>query len=512
MTAKAMRIVLWDQLSSDITSLKNIDQKYDVIVFFETMEELTYVRHHKKKLVFLLSSMRHFATELITQGYQVCYVKLGDKKNTQVLSKEIIRLSKQLNAKKIIVTWPGEHRIYQDLVVLQEKHGLDLDILEDDRFLASKVEFERWSKNKKILRMEFFYREMRKKYHVLMDGQQPKGGKWNYDSENRHFPKTKISIPKPYHHPLDEITEQVIDLVEDNFGNHFGKIKPFHYAVTRKSALKALKLFVKERLPHFGDYQDVMMEGKPWLFHSHISFYLNNGLLKPLECIKAAEDAYELGDVDLSAAEGFIRQILGWREFVHGIYWLKMPTYKKKNVLKATRHLPNFYWTADTDMNCIKQCVEETMTNAYAHHIQRLMVLGNFALLAGIHPDEVNEWYLIVYADAHEWVELPNVTGMILYADGGYLASKPYAASGTYINKMSNYCENCIYNVQVKNGPKACPFNYLYWYFLIKHKSLLKQNKRLSMVYALLAKMSSVKIATINADAKAFLSSLNHEW
>lgn len=508
---RTLRLVLWDQLSGNIASLHHVDKKNDVILFCEVMEECVYVKHHKKKLVFLLSAMRHFAKDLLAQGYQVCYVKLDDKENTQTLSTEVSRLCQHFRAEKVIITWPGEYRLYHLFIELQKKIT-NLCVLEDDRFLISRSEFQEWAKNKKSLRMEFFYREMRKKYHILMNNDSPEGDRWNYDAENRHFPKTKINIPLPYQHVADEITRNVIDLVEEYFPNHFGEIKPFHYAVTRKEALQALTLFIKDRLASFGDYQDVMMENQAWLFHSHLSFYINAGLLTPLECIKAAENAYYEGSVNLASAEGFIRQILGWREFVRGIYWLKMPSYKKNNFLQANRPLPNFFWTGDTSMNCIKQCVNDTKANAYAHHIQRLMVLGNFALLTGINPDEVNEWYLIVYADAHEWVELPNVTGMILFADGGYLASKPYAASGAYINKMSNYCDHCVYQVKLKNGPSACPFNYLYWNFLLTHRDLLKSNPRLSMIYKALEKMSSDKIKTIQSDSKKFLSELKSDY
>jgi deoxyribodipyrimidine photolyase-related protein len=261
-------------------------------------------------------------------------------------------------------------------------------------------------------------------------------------------------------------------------------------------------------LCRFGDYQDAMIEGEPWMYHSHLSFYLNCGLLLPIECVRAAERAYYNGDAPLNSAEGFIRQIVGWREYVRGIYWLKMPEYKSENFFEAKRQLPNFYWTAETKMNCLSQCVTETQQNAYAHHIQRLMVLGNFALLTGIEPNQVNEWFLIVYADAYEWVELPNVTGMILFADGGYLASKPYASGGSYINKMSNYCKNCQYSVTKKNGDNACPFNYLYWSFLAKNRSKLGQNHRLTMMYGVYDRMSDDKKMLIERDSKAFLEAL----
>lgn len=503
-------IIFWDQLSLDLSSLKVIDKKNDTILMFELKEQCTYVKHHKKKLVFLLSAMRHFAKELIKKGYKLNYVKLDDPNNTQTLAGEVKRIAKKIKVKKIITTLPGDYYLYQSLLKL--KSTFDIEIFEDDRFLSSRQEFSEWAKNKKSLRMEFFYREMRKKYQILVQNDLPEGGKWNYDSENRGFPKNKLTIPPHYKSSTDKITKDVIKLVEKNFPEHFGDIEPFYFAVTRSSALQALELFIQERLPVFGNYQDVMIQGQPWLFHSHISMYINAGLLSPLECIKAAEDEFYNNNVPLNSAEGFIRQILGWREFVRGIYWLKMPAYKSENYLKAKRKLPAFYWTANTEMNCVKQCITETKENAYAHHIQRLMVLGNFALLAGINPNAVNEWYLIVYADAHEWVELPNVTGMILFADGGYLASKPYAASGAYIHKMSNYCENCSYNVKLKKGADACPFNYLYWNFLLEHKNLLKKNHRLAMIYASLSRMSQAKIKQIRADSKSFLNSLPYGW
>lgn len=506
---KTLRVILWDQLSHSISSLKKVDPPQDVILMCEVKEECTYVKHHKKKLVFLLSAMRHFAAELLSKNYQVEYVQLDTPHNTQTLAGEIKRAFITNSPDQILVTWPGEYRILQALIQLKNELSVPLHILEDDRFLAARDEFKSWAKAHKLLRMEFFYRHMRQQYHILMNGDEPEGGKWNFDVDNRQFPKDPIKIPDPFRIQPDGITKDVIDMVTRYFADHFGDIEPCYFAINRNQALKALHLFIKERLALFGDYQDVMLEQKPWLYHSQISFYLNVGFLHPLECIKAAQLAYHQGYVSLNSAEGFIRQILGWREFIRGIYWLKMPDYKNSNFLNATRPLPSFYWTADTNMNCIKQCVTETKNNAYAHHIQRLMVLGNFALLAGINPDEVNEWYLLVYADAHEWVELPNVTGMILYADAGYVASKPYIGSGAYINKMSNYCQQCVYNVKEKIGKKACPFNYLYWNFLIRHRALLKNNQRLRMMYSSLARMDAKHMAIIQSDAKVFLESLD---
>jgi deoxyribodipyrimidine photolyase-related protein len=296
--------------------------------------------------------------------------------------------------------------------------------------------------------------------------------------------------------------------VAEKFSTHFGDIQPFDFAVSRKQALYVLTKFIEERLCDFGTYQDAMLEGEAWMFHSHISFYLNCGLLLPLECIQKAEQAYYEKQAPLNAVEGFIRQILGWREYVRGIYWLKMPEYEKQNFFNCNRTLPDFYWTANTTMNCLKQCITETKKNAYAHHIQRLMILGNFALLTGVSPDEINKWFMIVYADAYHWVELPNVTGMAIFADGGLLASKPYAAGGAYINKMSNYCKNCTYNVKEKNGTTACPFNYLYWNFLITNKNKLKNNQRLNMTYRTLEEMTENKKKSITSDSNKFLANL----
>jgi deoxyribodipyrimidine photolyase-related protein len=343
-----------------------------------------------------------------------------------------------------------------------------------------------------------------------MDGDAPVGGQWNYDAENRKPPKEGLSIPKPYTNDIDEITRDVIELVAKRFPNHFGDLEPFYFAVTRDQALQVFKLFIEQRLSHFGDYQDAMIEGEPWMYHSHISFYLNCGLLLPIECVKTAEDSYHRGKSPLNAVEGFIRQIIGWREYVRGIYWHKMPEYAEENYFKATRMLPDFYWEANTKMNCLRQCVSETKENAYAHHIQRLMVLGNFALLAGIDPHQVNEWFLIVYADAYEWVELTNVSGMILFADGGYLASKPYAASGSYINKMSDYCKNCSYKVNKKNGPDACPFNYLYWDFLARNREKLKSNHRLGMIYKNYDRMDIEKQKAIHDDSHKFFRNIEN--
>ena len=497
-----------DQLSKDISSLKGCIKSEDTILICEVLNETIYVKHHKKKIAFLFSAMRHFARELHESGYRVSYTKLEDKKNSGFLKNEITRALKQEKFDKIVVTQPGEYRVKEGIKSWATDFSISIEIREDDRFLCSAEEFLIWTKPRKQLRMEYFYREMRKKYNVLMNGNQPIGGQWNYDLKNRKPPKENLLIPDPYHNQPDDITLDVMSLVAEYFPDHFGDLEPFYFGVTRVQALEALDLFLTQRLPNFGDYQDAMIEGEPWMYHSHISFYLNCGLLLPLECVRAAEKAYQTGKAPLNAVEGFIRQIIGWREFVRGVYWLKMPEYAKKNFFKAKRNLPEFYWTADTEMNCLRQCVLETKKNAYTHHIQRLMILGNFALIAGLDTAQVNEWFLIVYADAYEWVELPNVSGMILFADGGYLASKPYAAGGSYINKMSDYCKNCNYKVSKKNGKDACPFNYLYWDFLVRNRDKLESNHRTSMMYKIYERMGKDKKQAIADDSKHFLKSI----
>jgi deoxyribodipyrimidine photolyase-related protein len=428
--------------------------------------------------------------------------------NTGSFRGEVERVLKQFEINRIAVTYPGEYRVLADMQKWEMDFGIPVEIRIDDRFLCTPEEFTEWSKDRKQLRMEYFYREMRKKYNILMYGDEPVGGKWNYDTENRKPPKEGLNVPKPYINKIDEISREVIGLVAKNFPEHFGDLEPFYFAVTRKQALKVLQQFIEQRLSYFGDYQDAMLEGEPWMYHSHISFYLNCGLLLPLECVRSAEEAYYKGIAPLNAVEGFVRQIIGWREYVRGIYWLKMPEYVDQNFFEAKLDLPDFYWNANTKMNCLRQCVLETKENAYAHHIQRLMVLGNFALIAGIEPKQVNEWFLLVYADAYEWVELPNVSGMILFADGGYLASKPYAAGGSYINKMSDYCKSCSYKVAKKNGADACPFNYLYWDFLVRNREKLKNNHRIAMMYKTYDKMDANKKQAIVDDKNRFFKEI----
>ncbi|MBT8471435.1 MAG: cryptochrome/photolyase family protein [Marinicaulis sp.] len=500
--------ILGDQLSHNIASLKNADRDCDRVLMVEVMDEATYVGHHKKKIAFLFSAMRHFAEELKSDGWNVGYIKLNDPGNTASFTGELKRACERHCPERIIAVEAGEYRVKAAMENWQEETGVRVKILEDDRFLCSQKEFQSWADGRKSLRMEYFYREMRKKTGFLMDGEEPAGGKWNFDAENRKPAKAELSLPRPRRMRVDDITRDVLDLVRDNFAENFGDLEPFWFAVTREKAEAALDAFIREGLPSFGDFQDAMLEGEKFLYHSVLSLYINAGLLDPHDVCRRVERAYLDGDAPINAAEGFVRQIIGWREYVRGIYWLNAPNYVDQNYFGAERPLPEFYWTGETRMNCVRASVAQTKEEAYAHHIQRLMVTGNFAMLAGVDPQAVHEWYLGVYADAFEWVEAPNTFGMSQFADGGLLASKPYAASGNYINKMSNYCEGCEYDVKKKTGEGACPFNPLYWDFLVRNRNKLKNNRRLSRAYSTWDRMDSKRQKEYRDSANRILDRL----
>ncbi|MEM6901790.1 MAG: cryptochrome/photolyase family protein [Pseudomonadota bacterium] len=506
----SLRLVLGDQLTRSVASLKGME-KGDLVLMAEVRAEATYVKHHKKKIAFLFSAMRHFAEDLKDDGVDVRYRRYDDKHNAGSLFGELREaLDIRSDLDTVIITAPGEYRLMSEMQEWGERLGCTVHIRDDDRFICTIDGFKDWAKDRKQYRMEFFYREMRKKTGILMtDDGQPEGGQWNYDQENRKPPKEGLDPPPAPSFKHDEITKEVLELVAREFGDHFGDLEPFdHMGVTHQHADQALDMFIEDRLVKFGDYQDAMVAGEPTMYHSLISAYLNAGLLDPMTCCDRAAAAYEAGKAPLNAVEGFIRQILGWREFVRGLYWAKMPEYLEMNALNAQRQLPEFYWTGDTEMRCLNEAVDATKKYAYAHHIQRLMVLGNFALLLGVKPSEINEWFLVVYADAYEWVEVPNVHGMAIFADGGILGSKPYASSGAYIDKMSNYCGDCRYKVKEKNGEDACPFNYLYWDFLMRNQETLKGNQRMSMIYSTLRKFSDEKREQIVADSERFFDSI----
>ncbi|MDE1466356.1 cryptochrome/photolyase family protein [Aurantiacibacter sp. D1-12] len=508
--------ILGDQLTRDLASLRGRTKDDTVILMMEVWDEATYVKHHKQKIALVLSAMRHFAAELGQAGWQVDYVRLTDEDNAHSFTGEVARAVERHSPRAIHVVEAGEWRVQEAIEEWPDKFDCEIDIQPDDRFLCSKAEFNSWAEGRKTLRMEYFYREMRRKTGILVDDEgKPEGGEWNYDSENRKPPKDGLSAPqRPLFEP-DDVTREVLDLVEEKFGDHFGNLEPFCWPVTRDQAEEAADAFFAERLPKFGDYQDAMVHGEDDLFHSMLSTSINVGLLDPVELCRRAEEEYNKGNAPLNAVEGFIRQLIGWREYVRGFYWRFMPGLESDNALNAQRSLPEFFWTGETDMRCLADSIRSTRANAHAHHIQRLMVLGNFALIAGISPRDVQDWYLAVYADAFEWVELPNVAAMVLYADGGKLASKPYAASGNYINKMSNYCADCAYSVSKKTGEGACPFNALYWRFMDRHRERLEANPRVGRIFSTWDRMGEDKQREYLDSAEAFLGTLtpaNKGW
>ena len=502
-------LILGDQLSSSISSLRTADKAQTRVLMVEVMEEATYVKHHKKKIAFLFAAMRHFADGLSRDGWKVDYVPLDALGNSGSFTGEIARAVDRHQPSRLIITEPGEWRVNEAILGWSKCFGLPIDILGDDRFICSKNDFATWAEGRKQLRMEYFYRDMRRQTGLLMDGDQPIGGKWNFDAQNRKPAKGGLFLPKPMLFEPDEITKNVLDLVGEHFSGHFGDLHPFWFGVTAKQAESALTHFIEVALPSFGDYQDAMLCGERFLYHSVLSLYINAGLLDPLDICRKVEQAHESGHAPLNAAEGFIRQIIGWREYVRGIYWLRMPSYVLENIFEAKRSLPEFYWSGETDMRCLREAITQTKEEAYAHHIQRLMVTGNFAMLTGVDPREVHEWYLAVYADAFEWVELPNTLGMSQFADGGLLASKPYAASGNYINKMSDYCQHCRFDVKQKTGKDACPLNALYWDFLACNEPNLRGNPRLAQVYRTWERMEPSKQKAYRDSASVFLAKLD---
>lgn len=506
-----LRLILGDQLTDDLPILADMDKDTDTVLMAEVNEEATYVKHHKQKLVLVFSAMRHFAKQLEEQGVTVRYRKIDADNNQGSLLNETRLALDETGLESVVVTAPGEYRLLNSLYQWENQLGVPVSILDDTRFYSTPKAFSKWAEGRKTLRMEFFYREMRKKTGILMEEGKPAGGQWNYDEKNREALPADKTVPEPSRFEPDDITQEVIDLVRERFADHFGDLNSFHYAVTREQALEVLNTFIEQRLPDFGRYQDAMRHNKPWLFHSHLSFYLNCGLLTAHEVIDQALAAWHAGEAPLNSVEGFIRQILGWREFVRGFYWHFMPQLQSDNFFNAKRDLPAFFWDGYTNMNCMRQCITDTKNNAYAHHIQRLMVIGNFALLTELDPQQVQQWYLLVYADAYEWVELPNVSAMILFADGGNLASKPYAASGSYINKMSDYCKHCGYSVSKQTGEKACPFNYLYWRFLDAHKDKLQDNPRMGLVYNSHARMKAEKLQAMRDDGAEFLRKISND-
>jgi len=508
MTRPILVPVLGDQLSRGLSSLDGLTPADATILMMEVWDEATYVKHHKQKIVLIFSAMRHFAESLRAEGWQVDYVALDDAHNSGSFTGEVARAVERHAPSEVRITEASEWRVQQAIEEWEGRFPCPVSILPDTRFIAAHADFRAFAEGRKHLTMEYFYREMRRKTGLLMEGDKPTGGVWNLDADNREPPKRGMHAPPAPKFTPDTITQDVSALVGQRFPNHFGDLEPFGWPVTRAEALEAADAFFAQRLEKFGPYQDAMVHGKDDLYHSMLSTSLNIGLLGPLELCRAAEAEYRAGRAPLNSVEGFIRQIIGWREYVRGFYWYTMPGLAEANELAALRPLPEFFWTGETDMRCLSDCIRTTREDAHAHHIQRLMVLGNFCLIAGIDPNAVQDWYLAVYADAFEWVELPNVAGMVLYADGGRLATKPYAASGNYINKMSNYCGECDYKVAQKTGPNACPFNPLYWHFMDRNRKRLESNHRIGRIFATWDRMGAAKQAEYLESAEKFLDSL----
>jgi len=507
---RSLYLVLGDQLTTNSSFFKDYDSNKDVIWMAEVKEEATHVWTHKARIVMFLSAMRHFKTELESNGMRFSYTEMTSKSPSSSLGLELSKFLKSTKCLSVKVRKPGEHRVEVLLKQAVSENGLTLEIIEDDHFLSTIEEFALYAKDRKQLRMEYFYREMRKKHKILCTDDKPEGGEWNYDSENRKsFSKEGPDLlPSPISFLPDKITKQVIKLVNEIYPDHPGDLDHFDWPVTASQAEDTLKDFLDNRLNQFGDYQDAMWTNQPWLYHSRLAAAMNLHLIHPLKVITQAENYFKSGKAPLASVEGFIRQILGWREYVRGIYWLYMPQYLERNTLNADHDLPAFFWTANTDLNCLNQTIGQTLKHGYAHHIQRLMITGLFCLLYGVKPTQVHEWYLAVYVDAVEWVELPNSLGMSQYADGGVMASKPYIASGKYIDRMGNYCKKCKYDPAKSVGEDACPFTTMYWDFLMRHKKLLSSNPRMGMQVRNLNRLSENAKEDIKSQANAFRLSL----
>jgi len=512
-------LVLGDQLDCQSAAFDGFDRGRDRVWMAEVAEESTHVWTHKARIAVFLSAMRHFRAALIAEGIDVDYTSLtaGEPAgppghSPSSLADALLESLARAQAAgqcpdSLIIVEPGEWRVRIALEAAAQKAGIPLEIRTDRHFFSSRDDFAAHAHGRKQLRLEYFYRPLRERHGILIDDGEPAGGQWNFDAENRGaFPKSGPSrgpgqLPTPVRFQPDAITRQVIELVNTRFASHPGSLDAFDWPVTPDQARVALDDFLEHRLASFGKYQDAIWTGEPWLYHSRLSQAMNMKLLDPRDVVAGAERMWREGRAPLEATEGFIRQVLGWREYVRGVYWHFMPEYEQRNALGAERPLPSFFWTAETEMNCLKDALTQTLRHGYAHHIQRLMVTGLFAMLWGVKPQEVHRWYLAVYVDAVEWVELPNTLGMSQFADGGVMASKPYCASGAYIDRMSNACGGCRFNPKVATGADACPFTTLYWDFLARHEKVLKKNPRMAMQLKNLSRKDTAELRTIRRQA-----------
>ncbi|MEO8000563.1 MAG: cryptochrome/photolyase family protein [Arenimonas sp.] len=495
-------LILGDQLDRESLVFDDFDPAQDAIWMCEATTEATHVWSSKQRIAIFLAAMRHFRDELIALGYPVFYREL-DNHNANSLEVALAEDFIDHRPQKVITVKPGEWRLSQSLPRVCGQAGVAWIQRPDQHFYCDEHDFAEWAKGRKEYRLEFFYRWVRKRENVLMDRDQPTSGKWNFDHDNRGvFDKRGPGfLAKPIAFEKDQTTLAVIELVEKMFAEHPGKLDAFDWPLTPDQANTALDDFIEHRLPLFGQYQDAMWIDEPYLYHSRISAALNLKLLSPKKAVAAALIAYETGKAPLAAVEGFIRQIIGWREFIRGMYWLRMPEFLDDNALDARADLPDFYWTGDTDMVCLKQAIGQTLEFGYAHHIHRLMVTGLFAILLGVEPKQIHEWYLAVYVDAVEWVELPNVLGMSQYADNGRMTSKPYVASGAYIKRMSNYCNGCRYRPEESTGESACPFTTLYWDFLSRYEHKFARHPRTALQWKNLARIDALKLSEIRKQA-----------
>ncbi|MDF1698378.1 MAG: cryptochrome/photolyase family protein [Saprospiraceae bacterium] len=506
---KKLRLILGDQLNHS-HSWFDTSNKDTLYVLMEMRQETDYVTHHIQKVVAFFTAMRAFADTLKAQGHTVTYIKLDDSNNHQSLTKNITDLIESHGINKFEYQLPDEYRLDQQLKAFCDSLTVPSEAFDTEHFLTQRDDLGNFFKGKKTYLMESFYRSMRRKHNILMDGDQPETGKWNYDAQNRKkMPKTHTP-PSPI--LMNRNVNDIFTMLQNVGVKTIGNIDADHFIwpVTRKESLKVLDYFTEHLLHYFGDFQDAMTPEYWSLYHSRVSFALNAKILNPLEVVHAVIDAYrkQSDRIDISQVEGFVRQIIGWREYMRGIYWAKMPEFAEMNYLDHTRKLPSWFWTGKTKMKCMSHSIQQSLDYAYAHHIQRLMVTGNFALLAGIDPDEIDQWYLGIYIDAIEWVEITNTRGMSQFADGGIVGTKPYVSSANYIDKMSHYCKDCYYDKKVKTGPKACPFNSLYWNFYDQHTDKLSKNPRIGMAYRTWAKMDNEKKEALLLQANHYLEQI----
>jgi deoxyribodipyrimidine photolyase-related protein len=507
---KTLRLLLGDQLNIKHSWFKETNE--DVMYcLFEMRQETDYVVHHIQKVIGFFAGMRQFSEDLKTKNHQVIYFKINDTNNTHSLVKNLKFLIDEHDIKNFEYQEPDEYRLDEQLKDFCNSLSINSKVYSTEHFYTERNSVSIFFSGKKQYLMENFYRDMRKKHAILMVGDQPEGGKWNYDKSNRNKWKGEVDIPS-YTNFNNDVEAVITDI--DKAGiktiGHF-ETKTFEYPITRQQGLNQLKYFCEELLIHFGDYQDAMNTNEIYLFHSRLSFAMNIKLISPKDVITTVLNYYRShqNEMDISQVEGFIRQIIGWREYMRGMYWARMPEFKSENKLNNTNGIADFFWTGQTKMNCLSNAINNSLDNGYAHHIQRLMITGNYALLTQTNPDEVDAWYLGVYIDAVEWVQLPNTRGMSQFADGGLIATKPYVSSGSYIHKMSNYCDSCHYNKSKKTEDDACPFNSLYWNFLDDKRDYLKDNFRMKMMYSVLDKMKPEELHQMKKKAQNIIENQN---